>query len=318
MTALPKATFFYVAYTKDDVPDISKRPMAFVYNGGPGSASLFTHMGLGPKRIVLTDDGHGMPAPYSIVDNGRFVSGRHRPGVRGCRIHRLQPPRAGRKSGAVLRRGPRRHLVLRFHLPIHHAQRALGLAEVPDRRKLRHHALGRAGVRSPAAPPDLPERHCAHLFGGFRQLGRRRPVQVLPAHLRHIGLVSPPAAARPAEGERRSGGAGGAPVRPRRLCRRAGKGRPVVPGRVSEDGQRPGALHGPFDEVHRGDQPAHQPLPLVQGTRARQAPHGGPPGFAFRRHGRGRRRRDATNTTRARPPTKARMPPCFRITCAAS
>jgi carboxypeptidase C (cathepsin A) len=66
----PKATFFYVAYTKDDVPDISKRPMAFVYNGGPGSASLFTHMGLGPKRIALSDDGHGMPAPYSIVDNG--------------------------------------------------------------------------------------------------------------------------------------------------------------------------------------------------------------------------------------------------------
>jgi carboxypeptidase C (cathepsin A) len=66
----PKATFFYVAYTKEDVPDISKRPMAFVYNGGPGSASLFTHMGLGPKRIVLTDDGHGMPAPYSIIDNG--------------------------------------------------------------------------------------------------------------------------------------------------------------------------------------------------------------------------------------------------------
>jgi hypothetical protein len=65
----PKATLFYVAYTKDDVPDISKRPMAFVYNGGPGSASLFTHMGLGPKRIVLTDDGHGMPAPYSMVDN---------------------------------------------------------------------------------------------------------------------------------------------------------------------------------------------------------------------------------------------------------
>lgn len=65
----PKATFFYVAYTKDDVADISKRPISFVYNGGPGSASLFTHMGLGPKRIVLTDDGHGMPAPYSIVDN---------------------------------------------------------------------------------------------------------------------------------------------------------------------------------------------------------------------------------------------------------
>jgi len=65
----PKASFFFVAYTKDGVSDVSKRPISFVYNGGPGSASLFTHMGLGPKRIVLTEDGHGMPAPYSIVDN---------------------------------------------------------------------------------------------------------------------------------------------------------------------------------------------------------------------------------------------------------
>lgn len=65
----PKASFFYVAYTKDGVQDISRRPVAFVFNGGPGSASLFTHMGLGPKRVVLTDDGHGMPAPYRITDN---------------------------------------------------------------------------------------------------------------------------------------------------------------------------------------------------------------------------------------------------------
>jgi carboxypeptidase C (cathepsin A) len=64
-----KATMFYVAYTKDGVSDITKRPISFVYNGGPGSASLFTHMGMGPKRVVLTPDGHGMPAPYSIVDN---------------------------------------------------------------------------------------------------------------------------------------------------------------------------------------------------------------------------------------------------------
>ena len=64
----PKAVMFYVAYTKDGV-DNAKRPVSFVYNGGPGSASLFTHMGLGPKRVVLTPDGHGMPAPYTIVDN---------------------------------------------------------------------------------------------------------------------------------------------------------------------------------------------------------------------------------------------------------
>ncbi|MCI0389436.1 MAG: hypothetical protein MOB07_11835 [Acidobacteria bacterium] len=66
----PKATYFFVGYTKDDVPDKSKRPVSFIYNGGPGSASSYTHMGLGPKRIVLTDDGFGMPAPYSIIENG--------------------------------------------------------------------------------------------------------------------------------------------------------------------------------------------------------------------------------------------------------
>jgi len=65
----PKATFFFVAYTKDE-SDATKRTLSFVYNGGPGSASSYTHMGLGPKRIVLTDDGFGMPAPYSIVENG--------------------------------------------------------------------------------------------------------------------------------------------------------------------------------------------------------------------------------------------------------
>jgi len=65
----PKASFFFVGYTKDDIPDVSRRPISFVYNGGPGSASCFTHMGLGPRRVVLTDNGHGMPAPYSVVDN---------------------------------------------------------------------------------------------------------------------------------------------------------------------------------------------------------------------------------------------------------
>jgi carboxypeptidase C (cathepsin A) len=65
----PKASMFYVAYIKDDVADQTKRPLSFVYNGGPGSASSFTHMGLGPRHVVLTDDGHGLPAPYTIEDN---------------------------------------------------------------------------------------------------------------------------------------------------------------------------------------------------------------------------------------------------------
>ncbi|HTL05205.1 MAG TPA: hypothetical protein VL241_05615 [Gemmatimonadales bacterium] len=64
----PKAIFFFVAYTKDDA-DPARRPVSFVYNGGPGSASSYTHMGLGPRRILLTDDGLGMPAPYQTVEN---------------------------------------------------------------------------------------------------------------------------------------------------------------------------------------------------------------------------------------------------------
>jgi carboxypeptidase C (cathepsin A) len=65
----PKATFFFVAYTKDGVDDLSKRPISFSYNGGPGSASCFVHMGFGPRRVVLTAQGQGRPAPYSTVDN---------------------------------------------------------------------------------------------------------------------------------------------------------------------------------------------------------------------------------------------------------
>ena len=64
----PKASMFYVAYTKDGA-DPTTRPVSWIYNGGPGSGSLFTHMGFGPKRPMLTPDGHGMPAPYKTVDN---------------------------------------------------------------------------------------------------------------------------------------------------------------------------------------------------------------------------------------------------------
>src|SRR5215469_7012107 len=41
----PKASVFYVAYTKDDVSDIGSRPITFTFNGGPGSASIWLHMG---------------------------------------------------------------------------------------------------------------------------------------------------------------------------------------------------------------------------------------------------------------------------------
>jgi carboxypeptidase C (cathepsin A) len=68
-TGKPRANVFFVAYTKDGVP-AGSRPIAFAYNGGPGSASVFVHMGLfGPKRVQMADDGFQPAPPYELVDN---------------------------------------------------------------------------------------------------------------------------------------------------------------------------------------------------------------------------------------------------------
>ena len=66
----PKAQVFFVAYTLDPAPDPATRPVTFSFNGGPGSSSVWLHMGaLGPRRAQLTDQGEAPPPPYKIVDN---------------------------------------------------------------------------------------------------------------------------------------------------------------------------------------------------------------------------------------------------------
>lgn len=66
----PRARVFYISYTRSDVQDVSKRPITYSFNGGPGSSSVWLHMGaLGPKRIVMKDDGTPTPLPYQVVDN---------------------------------------------------------------------------------------------------------------------------------------------------------------------------------------------------------------------------------------------------------
>jgi carboxypeptidase C (cathepsin A) len=65
-----KANFFFVSYTRDGT-DPSKRPVTFAFNGGPGSSSVWLHMGaLGPRRVAYRDDeGHAAQPPYHLVDN---------------------------------------------------------------------------------------------------------------------------------------------------------------------------------------------------------------------------------------------------------
>ena len=65
-----KANLFFIAYTKDGETDLSKRPVLFSFNGGPGSASLWLQMGaLGPKIVQMTEDGNTLPPPYKYADN---------------------------------------------------------------------------------------------------------------------------------------------------------------------------------------------------------------------------------------------------------
>jgi carboxypeptidase C (cathepsin A) len=65
-----EAKIFYMAYTLDGVADNAKRPLMFSFNGGPGSASVWLHLGaLGPKRAKMLDDGLLPPPPYDLVDN---------------------------------------------------------------------------------------------------------------------------------------------------------------------------------------------------------------------------------------------------------
>ena len=66
----PIGQFGYTAYIKEDVDDPANRPVMFAYNGGPGSASIWLHMGvLGPRRIPVVDTEVTGPAPFGAVNN---------------------------------------------------------------------------------------------------------------------------------------------------------------------------------------------------------------------------------------------------------
>ncbi|HSR40087.1 MAG TPA: hypothetical protein VLL95_14335 [Phnomibacter sp.] len=70
----PIASFGYTAYSKDGETDMSNRPVTFSYNGGPGSSSIWLHMGImGPRRVVVNDPSPNGPAPYKLEDNNYSI-----------------------------------------------------------------------------------------------------------------------------------------------------------------------------------------------------------------------------------------------------
>ena len=59
-----KASIFFIAYTRDDTADLSTRPITFSFNGGPGSSSVWLHLGvLGPRRVLMDPDGNPLKPP---------------------------------------------------------------------------------------------------------------------------------------------------------------------------------------------------------------------------------------------------------------
>jgi len=70
----PVALYGYTAYTKEGETDLSKRPVTYSYNGGPGSSSMWLHLGImGPKRVVVNDPETSMPPPYKMEDNNNSI-----------------------------------------------------------------------------------------------------------------------------------------------------------------------------------------------------------------------------------------------------
>lgn len=69
----PIASLFYVYYTRNDVDDRARRPLVFSFNGGPGSASVWMHIGYtGPRFLMIDDEGHPVQ-PYGVVENNHSI-----------------------------------------------------------------------------------------------------------------------------------------------------------------------------------------------------------------------------------------------------
>ena len=65
-----RASVFYIAYTREGEANASARPVTFCFNGGPGSSSVWLHLGaLGPRRVKMNDDGTQPKPPFRLVDN---------------------------------------------------------------------------------------------------------------------------------------------------------------------------------------------------------------------------------------------------------
>ena len=198
----PEAGMSYVAYFRGDKED-AHRPITFLYNGGPGSSTVWLHMGaFGPKRVVTADDTHSPAAPYRLIDNEYSLLDVERSGVHRCARHGLRPSAGSGQGEGLLRRRSGCPCIREFHRGVPFAAQPLEFAEVSVRRKLRNDALRGACLHPAEREIAGPERH--HSAVADTELRRqRRCAAVQPrrgsalrtgaAHVHGHGVVSPQA-----------------------------------------------------------------------------------------------------------------------------
>ncbi len=144
----------------------AKRPITFAFNGGPGSSSVWLHLGaLGPKRVAMGPDGEQPKPPYQLVDNEDTA-------LQFTDLVFIDPVTTGFSRAAPGEKDTQFHgfdgdleSVAEFIRLVFGPRGALGLAEISGRRELRDHASGRAFAIPAGQAGHLLERHYADFIG---------------------------------------------------------------------------------------------------------------------------------------------------------
>ena len=277
-----------------DAPKGTHRPVTFAFNGGPGSSSVWLHLGLlGPRRVDSGDAGDLDPAALRPARQHRDPARGLRPRLHRPCLDRLLPRGGGRQAQGLPRFQGRHRECGRADPAVDHAPQPLALTEVHRRRVLRHDPR-RCPRRAPAGPSRaLRQRHHADQLGARPRHGRLRVPQRprtrrLPADLcRHRPL---PRQARPQvtqDRPRRGGGVCRArlpvgPV-PRIASHRGRTRRARHPARLPDR-----AVRG----VRRPCRPAGRARPVLHRAAPRPGAGGGPSRRPVHRAARARQRRD--------------------------
>ena len=121
----PHALMGFTAYTRKG-GDPRTRPVMFAYNGGPGSASLWLHMGvLGPQRAVVEDTSQGSKGPFRRVENAYSI-------IDETDLVMIDPVGTGFAKPVGVGKGED-FWGVGIHRSVHHRERALGVAEIHSR-----------------------------------------------------------------------------------------------------------------------------------------------------------------------------------------